>query len=198
MKIILRDNLDNLGILGEVVTVAPGYARNYLIPRGLAVVATKGNLNQFEAEKETWLKKAAKLKADKETIKTALEGVELSFTRKSGEEGKLFGSVTSMDIEAALKDKGFDILRRHIIIGEQLKSVGNFTVNIKLHHEVSAEIKIEIIGDKVVEEVVEAVTEAPEEAEAAEGVEEPEATTEPSPEAPAEDEDAPKTEEETK
>ncbi len=147
MKVILKDSVPNLGDFGDQVTVADGYARNYLIPRGLAVEATKGNINQFEAEKAGYLKKAAALKEKAERLKSELEAVTLNFTRKASEEEKLFGSVTSMDIEAALKEKGFDIDRKQILLSEPIKSLGVFNVGVKLHPEVVAEVKVWVVKE---------------------------------------------------
>ena len=148
MKIILKDNVANLGAIGETVKVAAGYGRNYLIPRGMAVEATKGNVRQFEAERESWVKKADGLKADADGIARALADVELSFERKSGADeedaGKIFGSVTTMDIEAALKEKGHEVPRKIISLEEPIKRLGEFTVSVKLHPEVIQEIKVTV------------------------------------------------------
>ncbi len=144
MKIILKEEVSKLGSLGEVVSVADGYARNYLIPKGIAVEATRGNLRQFEAEKEELLKKVAKLKEGAEVRRKELEAVTLAFTRKAGEEDKLFGSVTSMDIEAALKEQNIEVDKRTILLGEPIKSLGEHIVEIKLHPEVSASVKVNV------------------------------------------------------
>lgn len=147
MKIILRSDVDNLGRFGDVVKVAPGYARNYLLPRGMAVPATPGNVRHLESEKEAWNKKSLKSKEDAEKVKADLEKVELSFARRAGDDDKLFGSVTSMDIEAALKDKGFKIERKNIVISEQIKHLGAFTVRVRLHHDVKAELKVAVVKE---------------------------------------------------
>lgn len=148
MKIILKDNVSNLGAIGETVKVAAGYGRNYLIPRGMAVEATKGNVRQFEAERESWVKKADALKSDADGIAKALSEVELTFERKGGADeedaGKIFGSVTTMDIEAALKEKGHEVSRKLISLEEPIKRLGEFTVSVKLHPEVTQEIKVTV------------------------------------------------------
>ena len=148
MKIILTENVTNLGAIGETVKVAAGYGRNYLIPRGMAVEATKGNSRQFEAERESWDKKAAGLKADAEGAAKKLSDVELTFERKGGADeedaGKIFGSVTTMDIEAALKEKGHEVSRKHLHLDEPIKRLGEFTVAVKLHPEVSQQIKVKV------------------------------------------------------
>ncbi len=141
MKIILKSAVASLGTVGDTVTVAGGYARNFLIPKGFAVQATKGNLKQFEAEKESLLKKAEEVKGGADTLKGTLEGLTLEFTRKAGEEDKLFGSVTSMDIAAALKEKGHEIDKRNILLDEPLKSLGETGVEVKLHPEIIATVK---------------------------------------------------------
>ncbi|MDH4226701.1 MAG: 50S ribosomal protein L9 [Deltaproteobacteria bacterium] len=144
MKVILRDDVENLGSFGEVVRVAPGYARNYLIPRGRAVSATPGNLKQIETEKEAYRKKAVQVKGDAEKVKAEMEALTLEFTRKAGEEDKLFGSVTSMDVEAALKAKGFNVEKRNIILSEPIKVLGPATVSVRLHAEVKAAVKVNV------------------------------------------------------
>ncbi|MEE9614590.1 MAG: 50S ribosomal protein L9 [Thermodesulfobacteriota bacterium] len=172
MKIILKESVTNLGSFGDVVNVANGYARNYLLPRGVAVEATGGNVRQFEAEREGWEKKERKKKDAAEKVRADVEALSLSFSRKAGvapeeeetpgkgkegkEEGKgkkekkpekLFGSVTSMDIEAALKENGLEIDKKDILLSEPLKRLGDFTVGVKLHPEVTAELKVSVIKE---------------------------------------------------
>ena len=148
MKIILKDNVANLGAIGETVNVAPGYGRNYLIPRNMAVLATKGNIKQFEAERESWEKKAAGLKSGAEGVAKSMADLDLSFERKGGadeeDEGRIFGSVTTMDIEAALKEKGAEVSRKQIHLDEPIKRLGEFTVAVKLHPEVTCQIKVTV------------------------------------------------------
>lgn len=147
MKVILKNDISNLGSLGEVVTVANGYARNYLIPRGFVLEATRGNINQFGAEREALERKNEKLRGEAATLADELGALSLSFHRKAGEEEKLFGSVTSKDIEAELKEKGFDIDRKKILMSEPLKTLGVSTVAVKIHPKVTAELKVWIVKE---------------------------------------------------
>jgi large subunit ribosomal protein L9 len=140
MKIILKEDFSELGHIGEVIKVADGYARNYLIPKGIAVNATKGNLRQFESMKEAILKKKSKVKESAEELCKGLSALALSFTRKAGEDDKLFGSVTNKEIAASLKDKGFEIDRKTVHIAEPVKHLGDFKFSIKLHPDVTAEL----------------------------------------------------------
>lgn len=144
MKIILKQEVDNLGGFGDQVKVANGYARNYLIPQGFAVLANAGNLRQLEAERAAYLKKAQVSRGQAEGIKGEIEGLTLTFARKTGEEDRLFGSVTAHDIEAELKKKGFKLEKKAILLHEHIKTLGQFTVPVKLHSGVSADLKIEI------------------------------------------------------
>lgn len=144
MIVILKNEVDNLGAFGAQVKVSDGYARNYLIPNGLAVPATPGNLKQFEAEKEAFLKKAALTLKNAEDLKAALEGVTLNFTRKAAEDDRLFGSVTAHDIETALKGKGFQVERKDILLDEHIKHLGQSTVTVKVHSKVKADITVEV------------------------------------------------------
>lgn len=142
MKIILRENLDNLGEIGDVVDVKDGYARNFLIPRKLAYEASTKNMNQLEAQKKQLERKIEKEKINAEKIRQELEKVSLTIQMKVGEDGKLFGSVTTQMIADALKEKGFDIDRKTITIPEPIKALGIYTVEIKLHKEVEAKVKV--------------------------------------------------------
>lgn len=147
MIVILKNEVDNLGVFGAQVRVADGYARNYLIPNGLAVPATPGNLKQFEAEKEAFLKKAALKLQKAEQVKTGLEGVSLNFARKAADDDRLFGSVTAHDIEEALKEKGFSVEKRDILLGEPIKHLGQSTVTVKVHSKVTADITVEVVKE---------------------------------------------------
>lgn len=144
MKIILKEDFSTLGHIGEIVKVADGYARNFLIPKGIAVHATSGNLKQFEAMKEAILKKKAKVKESAEELCEKISAGKLTFKRKAGEDDKLFGSVTNMDIASALKEKGFEVDKRTVHIEEHLKHLGDFKVSVKLHPEVIAEIDVTV------------------------------------------------------
>ncbi|MGD0941702.1 MAG: 50S ribosomal protein L9 [Terracidiphilus sp.] len=147
MEVILKDDVVNLGNRGDLVKVADGYARNYLLPRKLALQATSANKAVVEQMKNAAARRSATEKAQAEALAVKLEPVVLDFTRKSGEAGHLFGSVTSADIAAALEAKGFEIDRRKIQLAEPLKSVGDFTVTIKLYREVSAHIKVNVLAE---------------------------------------------------
>jgi len=142
MKIILRETLENLGEIGDVVEVKDGYARNYLIPRKLAYEANTRNLNQLEVQKKQLDRKIEKDKLNAEKLRDELEKVSLTIQMKVGEDGKLFGSVTTQMIADELKDKGFDIDRKKIVIPEPIKALGIYTIEMKLHKEVEAKVKV--------------------------------------------------------
>ncbi|MBX3245260.1 MAG: 50S ribosomal protein L9 [Acidobacteria bacterium] len=142
--ILLREDIETLGGRGEIVKVRAGYARNYLLPQGLATLATKGNLKQIEQEREALLKKAAVEKATAEAQRDQMGSIELSFERKAGEGGTLFGSVTSMDIAEALQAKGYEIDRRRIVLKDAIKETGEYTVKVKLHREVALEVPVTV------------------------------------------------------
>lgn len=151
--ILLREDIDTLGGRGEIVKVRAGYARNYLLPQGLATLATKGNLKQIEGERAALLKKAAIEKATADAQKEQMGSIALEFERKAGEGGTLFGSVTSMDVAAALQAKGYEIDRRKIVMKEAIKETGEYTVKVKLHREVTLEVPVKVTaeGGEVVE-----------------------------------------------
>jgi large subunit ribosomal protein L9 len=161
MEVILKEDVANLGHRGDVVKVADGYGRNFLLPRKLALQATLANKAVIEQMKSAAARRSASEKAQAEELVTKLEPIVLVFTRKSGESGQLFGSVTSADIAGELASKGFDIDRRKIQLNEPLKALGNFDVAIRLHREVTAHLKVRVLG------------EATEEAPAAEAAAEP-------------------------
>lgn len=146
-KILLREDIDNLGGRGEVVKVKAGYARNYLLPQGLATLATKGNVKQIEQERAALLKKAATEKGTAQAQADQMNGVALSFERRAGENGTLFGSVTSMDIAEALQAKGYEIDRRRIVLRDAIKETGDYKVNLKLHREVTFEIPVTVTAE---------------------------------------------------
>jgi large subunit ribosomal protein L9 len=156
MEVILKDDVVNLGHRGDLVKVADGYGRNFLLPRKLALQATSANKAVVEQMKNAAARRAAGEKAQAEALAVKLEPVVLDFTRKSGEEGRLFGSVTSADIAAALEAKGFEIDRRKIQLSEPLKSVGEHTVTIKLYREVTAHVKVKVVAEASEEAAAEA------------------------------------------
>jgi len=147
MEVILKEDVLNLGHRGDVVKVADGYGRNFLLPRKLALQATDANKAVIEQMKFAAARRSASEKAQAEELAAKLDPVVLSFTRKSGESGQLFGSVTSADIAAELASKGVEVDRRKIALNEPLKSVGEFSVAIKLHREVTAHVKVQVVAE---------------------------------------------------
>jgi len=145
--ILLREDIESVGGRGEVVKVRAGYARNYLLPQGLATLATKGNVKQIEQEREALLKKAAVERATAEAQKEQMGVIELAFERKAGEGGTLFGSVTSMDIAEALQAKGYEIDRRKISLRDAIKETGEYTVKVKLHREVTIDVPVTVTAE---------------------------------------------------
>ena len=145
--ILLREDVDALGGRGEIVKVKAGFARNFLLPQGFATLATKGNVKQIEQERSALLKKAAVEKATAEAQLEQMGAIALSFERKAGEHGTLFGSVTSMDIAEALKAKGYEVDRRKIVLRDAIKETGEYTVNVKLHREVTLAIPVTVSGE---------------------------------------------------
>jgi large subunit ribosomal protein L9 len=144
MKVILREDVENLGKGGELVEVKSGYGRNYLIPRGLAVVANPKNIREVEHQKSVAAAKAAKLKASAEAVARRLADTPITLKRKVGEQDKLYGSVTAMDIAEALAGRGVQIDRRHIDLAEPIKTVGDHEVGVKLHSEVVGKVKVKV------------------------------------------------------
>ena len=151
MEVILKEDVAKLGSRGDVVKVAEGYGRNYLLPRKLAIVADEGNKAVIVQMKAAAVRRSAKEKAQAEELAKQFEGVSLSFTRKSGENDQLFGSVTSGDLADGLTKKSFNIDRRKIQLHEPLKSLGEFMVPVKLHKDVTAHLKV-IIEKEAAEE----------------------------------------------
>ncbi len=147
MKVILRKNFEQLGRVGDVVEVKDGYARNYLLPRQIAYIATKGNIRALEEEKQQIEKIEAKLLENAKKIADELANVSITIPVKVGEEDKIFGSVTSQMIADALKEKNYDIDKRKIEIKEPIKALGIYDINIKLHPEVTATVKTWIVRE---------------------------------------------------
>ncbi|HVF51698.1 MAG TPA: 50S ribosomal protein L9 [Pyrinomonadaceae bacterium] len=141
-NVLLREDVENLGARGEIVKVKAGYARNYLLPRKLAVQATASNVKQIEQERAALLRREAKERSGAEAQAALLKSITLNFERKVGEHGILYGSVTSMDIAEALKGKGFEFDRRRITLREAIKETGEFTVAVRLHREVSVDVPV--------------------------------------------------------
>src|SRR6266545_256841 len=146
-KILLRQDVDDLGARGEIVRVRAGYARNYLLPRRLAVEATANNVKQIEQERAALLKKESNERTTAEGQAEKMGSLVLEFKRKSGEHGALYGSVTSMDIAETLKERGYEIDRHRIHLREPIKRLGEFTVPLRLHREVSIDLQVKVIPE---------------------------------------------------
>ena len=147
MEVILREHVDNLGKRGEIVKVADGFARNYLLPRKLALPATAGNRKHVERERKIMETREAEEKAAAEAIATRLSTVEISIARRVGDTEQLYGSVTASDIVEFLKGKGFEVDRRKLILPEPLKSLGEFDIPLKLHREVTVPLKVKVVRE---------------------------------------------------
>ena len=147
MEVILRQHVDNLGRRGEVVKVADGYARNYLLPRKLALIATDGNKKQIERERVKFDAKEAEEQKVAGSLAERLAKVEIEISRKVGETEALYGSVTTSDVAAALESKGLEIDRRKIQLQEPIKKLGEYEIPVKLHREVTTKIKVRVIAE---------------------------------------------------
>lgn len=147
MKVLLKENVKNLGSLGDLVTVSDGYARNFLIPKQLAVVADDRNIKEFEHHKKAIFERAAKLKKVSQDLSDRLSAVSLSIRAKAGDEEKLFGSVTTMDIADALKGEGIEVDRKKIVLDEPIKRLGTYPVTIRLHPDVSTQITVHVVQE---------------------------------------------------
>jgi large subunit ribosomal protein L9 len=147
MEVILRQHVDNLGRRGEIVKVADGYARNYLLPRKLALPATAGNKQHVERERKILEAREAEERGQAEAIGARLGALTIAITRRVGETEQLYGSVTAADIADFLKEKGFEIDRRKLILPEPIKSIGDHTVPLKLHREVTVPLKVQVVAE---------------------------------------------------
>jgi large subunit ribosomal protein L9 len=147
-QVLLREDIDDLGARGEIVKVKSGYARNYLLPRKLAVEATASNVRQIEQERAALLKKEANERSTAEAQAEQMHRLSLNFERRVGEHGLLYGSVTSMDIAEALKERGYEIDRRRINLREAIKEVGDYSVTVRLHREVNVEIPVVVADER--------------------------------------------------
>jgi len=147
MKVILQEEVKSLGKMGDVVNVADGYARNYLIPRKLGVEANIKNIKALEHEKRKIEEKVRKVRNEAQGLAERLSGLTLTLSAKAGGEERLFGSITSMDIAEALKKEGFDIERKKILLDEPIKRLGSHTVGIKVHSEVTTKVQINVIAE---------------------------------------------------
>ncbi|MGH7770577.1 MAG: 50S ribosomal protein L9 [Candidatus Binatia bacterium] len=147
MEVILKEDIPNVGKMGEVVRVRDGYARNYLLPRGLVLVANKKNLRGFEHQKQVVQSQKARVVNQAQVLAEKLSQVSLVIQVKAGDEGKLFGSVTNLDIEKALKAKGIEIERRKIHLNEPIKMVGDYQVPIRFTSEVQATVQVSVVSE---------------------------------------------------
>jgi large subunit ribosomal protein L9 len=147
MEVILRDHVDNLGRRGEIVKVADGYARNYLLPRKLALLATEGNKKQIERERAKFEAKEAEERKVVEALAERLSNVEIVIARRVGDTEALYGSVTAADIAEALAAKGFDIDRRKLQLADAIKKIGDVDVPVKLHRDVTTSVKVKVVAE---------------------------------------------------
>lgn len=147
MKIILKQDVKNLGYKDDVVNVKNGYANNFLLPGGYAVMATDSNLRILEENLKQGVMKRAKMKQDAENLAANLNGLSITITTKAGANGKIFGSVTALQIAQELKNKGFEVDRRKIDFNEEIKNIGSYKARLNLHKEVKAEVAVEVVAE---------------------------------------------------
>jgi large subunit ribosomal protein L9 len=148
MEVILREDIERLGARGQVVNVSPGYARNYLLPKRLAVPATEANKKIIEQERQAHLRREAKLAADAQELARMMEGLALTISQKAGEADQLFGSVTAKDIAELLARKNFTIDRKKIVLEEPIKQLGEYKIPIRLHKEVTVEVTLNVTREE--------------------------------------------------
>lgn len=148
MQVILREDVDKLGKIGDTVKVKDGYARNYLIPMKKAIEATPKNLKALEHARKMVADRLRRLKKEAATLADSLKGLSVTIKAKAGEEGKLFGSVTSMDIAEAVKARGLDIDKRKIMLDEPIKRLGEYSVKVKLHPDVTADLSVTVVAEE--------------------------------------------------
>ncbi len=148
MEVILREHVEHLGARGDVVKVTPGYARNYLLPRKLALAVTENNKRQIEREKKLAEARDMEEKSAAEAVAARIGALEIEIARRVGENDALYGSVTSADVAQALKDKGFEVDKRKITLPDPLKALGETTVPVKIHREVVAQVKVKVVADR--------------------------------------------------
>ena len=147
MEVILREDIEKVGHRGEVVKVAPGFARNFLLPKKLAVIATDANKKIVEQEREAYLRREAKAKNEAEDLGRMLAGVTITITQRAGEEGHLFGSVTAKDIADALERQNYTIDRRKIQLEDPIKNTGEYKVPVRLHREITADLNVNVVAE---------------------------------------------------
>ena len=176
MKVILQENIDSLGYVGDVLDVADGYARNFLLPRQKALEANPRNVKALEHAKRVTAHKAKKVEHDIQALAKKLSGVSLTFPVQAGKEDKLFGSITTKDLEAGLSAEGFDVDRRKIQLANPLKELGTFTVGVKLHRDIVANVSVSLVkqgGEAEAEDAAQATEAATDDAVASEDAPEP-------------------------
>ena len=154
MKVVLCDHVEHLGERGQVVSVARGYARNFLLPKRLALLATPGNMRTLEHQRRVWELKEAREVEEAKVAAQRLADVRLSVTRKAGESGTLYGSVTTSEIGRLLAERGITVDRRRIAVDQPIKSVGVHAISIRLHRQVAATLSVEVLAEAVAESVV--------------------------------------------
>lgn len=147
MKIVLKDDVKNIGKTGQIIDVADGYARNYLVPRGLAIEANTKNIKALEHEKRIIEKKAKKIKNSSQELSNKISAMTFTIKAKAGDEGKLFGSVTTMDIAELLQKEGIEIDKKKISLDEPIKRLGSYSVNVKIHPEISTQLNIQVVQE---------------------------------------------------
>ena len=145
MKVLLKQDVTKIGRKGELLEVKEGYARNFLIPNGLAVEATGGTLKQLDEEKKAVERRKAKEKEEAQALAAKIKGITITLKHKAGEEGRLFGSITSAEVTEALKQKGFEIDKKQVLVDDPIRLVGKYDVKIKLHTEVAASLHVEVV-----------------------------------------------------
>lgn len=148
MKVVLKQDVDNLGARGQVVEVAAGFARNYLLPKGLALEATPGNLKTLELRKKAWAAREERQLEDARDLAARLSAVRLTVAKKAGEHDTLYGSVTPAEIAERLASLGFDVDRRRIQLAEPIKSLGTYSVPVRIHRDVVAEVAVEVVAER--------------------------------------------------
>ena len=145
MKVLLKSDVPKIGKKGELLEVKEGYARNFLFPNGLAIEANSGTMKQFEEGKKAQDRKKEREKEESQVLADKIKGLTITLRHKAGEEGRLFGSITAAEVAEALKQKGFDIDKKKIVLDDPIRLVGEYTVKVKLHHEVTDELPVNVL-----------------------------------------------------
>lgn len=147
MKVVLQDNVENLGVVGDIVRVRDGYARNYLIPRHLALQASERNVSELEHQKRLTEARRSKIEASAQELATKVNSLSISLSRAAGEDGKLFGSVTTMDLETALTEQGLSFSRKQILLTDPIKTMGDYEVSVKVSPGVQGVFKLSVVAE---------------------------------------------------